>query len=398
MNKIANQKLFVLLLILSLIMIFNISMVQGAELNRDNITLLSPEKLSDRNAIETVIDQYFQSRYKVRATMQTQDFTGVLADSRKADEFRQKELDRQEIEIHQAKLFGLDYVEYKYFINIKEIQFNDKEGIATVILEESHDVVFSSTQPIVSKMYNLEHVVSLTKTETGWKIVNDVYEDYLNRVLSETGMSKEEVIEVLDRSYAKYSKEINSDPSDMTFGNSVFSNASSYYNRSGAVNYAHQYAYNYNTAYYDFGGVGGDCTNFVSQAIHEGGGISEEVAYGPYGSPGSPGWYYNSSGDYAASWTDVQSLYDFITTSAYWKNEGPKGFNAGSVWGVRTGDVIQYKWHGDNYWGHSVIIVTWNSNSYPIATVASHDTDHDYYPYNYFSYGDIRFIRITGEW
>ncbi len=104
------------------------------------------------------------------------------------------------------------------------------------------------------------------------------------------------------------------------------------------------------------------------------------------------------TGDYATAWTHVQYLYDFITTSAYWKNEGPKGFNAGSVWGVRTGDVIQYKWYGDNYWGHSVIIVTWNSNSYPIITVASHNPDHDWYPYNYFTYGDIRYIRITGEW
>ena len=207
MIKIINRKVFVPLLIL-LSMMFIISQAQGAELSSAGDPLLSDEHLLDKEAIETVIDQYFQIRYKVRATMQTQDFGNVLADNRDVDEFRQTELDRQEIEIHQAKLFGLDYVKYEFFIDIKDIQFNDEEISATVTLEEGHDVVFSSTQPTVSTMRNLEHIILLTKTKTGWKIVNDDYMDYLNRVLSETGMGKEEMIDTLDQSYEKFSEEI----------------------------------------------------------------------------------------------------------------------------------------------------------------------------------------------
>lgn len=33
------------------------------------------------------------------------------------------------------------------------------------------------------------------------------------------------------------------------------------------INYAIQYAFNYNPAYGDFSTLGGDCTNFVSQII-----------------------------------------------------------------------------------------------------------------------------------
>ncbi|ERJ80264.1 hypothetical protein HMPREF1987_02123 [Peptostreptococcaceae bacterium oral taxon 113 str. W5053] len=33
------------------------------------------------------------------------------------------------------------------------------------------------------------------------------------------------------------------------------------------LNYAIQYAFNYNPAYGDFSTLGGDCTNFVSQII-----------------------------------------------------------------------------------------------------------------------------------
>ncbi len=238
MNKITNQKLFALLLTLSSMMIFIVSIAQGAEPNQNNTALLMQERLLDRDAIETVVDQYFQSRYEIRVTMQTQDFNNVLADSREADKFRRAELDRQEIEIHQAKLFGLDYIEYKYFVDIKEVQFNDEDGTATVTLEESHDVVFSSAQPIVSKMYNLTHVILLTKTEIGWRVVNDVYMDYLNQILLETGMTKEEVIKALDQSYAEHSKELNN-PSESA-SSTPMSLSPSYYNQSSAVAYAMQ--------------------------------------------------------------------------------------------------------------------------------------------------------------
>jgi hypothetical protein len=281
-----------------------------------------------------------------------------------------------------------DYVEYEFFIDVKDIRFNDEEGMATVILEEGHDVVFSSTQPVVSKMRNLEHIILLTNTKTGWKIVNDEYMDYLNRVLSETGMSKEGMIDSLDQSYEKFNEEINNKPSETT--PSVPVPLISYnYNRSGAVSYAHQYAYNYNSAYHDF--TNNDCTNFVSQAIHEGGGISEEDDGGQW-----YGWYYSSAANYASAWTGVQQLYDFITVPAGW-NEGPTGYSATSIWSMATGDVIQYKWPGSNYWGHSVIVVTRTSGD-PIVTVAAHDIDHDYYPYSYYIYGGIRYIHITGEW
>ncbi|MBC1803486.1 amidase domain-containing protein [Listeria booriae] len=43
------------------------------------------------------------------------------------------------------------------------------------------------------------------------------------------------------------------------------------YNRTAAVNYALKYALNNNKSYKYYGGSGGDCTNFVSQAIYAGG-------------------------------------------------------------------------------------------------------------------------------
>lgn len=53
------------------------------------------------------------------------------------------------------------------------------------------------------------------------------------------------------------------------FNNEVFSTRD--YSRDDAVKYAKKYYKNYNSNYPDWGNLGGDCANFVSQCLHAGG-------------------------------------------------------------------------------------------------------------------------------
>ena len=69
------------------------------------------------------------------------------------------------------------------------------------------------------------------------------------------------------------------------------------YDRSAAVRYAARWAYGRNPAYMNFTGIGGDCTNFVSQFIYAGAGV---MNYTP-----DFGWYYISPDNRAAAWTGV---------------------------------------------------------------------------------------------
>ena len=86
------------------------------------------------------------------------------------------------------------------------------------------------------------------------------------------------------------------------------------YNRQSAVEYARRWALGRNPAYYDFEGIGGDCTSFVSQCLYEGSGI---MNYTPV-----YGWYYNSLSDRTASWSGVEYLYNFLVTNT---SVGPYG-------------------------------------------------------------------------
>ena len=45
------------------------------------------------------------------------------------------------------------------------------------------------------------------------------------------------------------------------------------YNRDAAVAYAEKWALSRNPAFYNFSGIGGDCTNFASQCIYAGSGV-----------------------------------------------------------------------------------------------------------------------------
>ena len=80
------------------------------------------------------------------------------------------------------------------------------------------------------------------------------------------------------------------------------------YNRENAVAYARKFAFSQNSQFANFAGIGGNCTNFVSQCIYAG---SCEMNYRP-----TFGWYYISLDDRSPSWSGVEYFYNFLTNSS----------------------------------------------------------------------------------
>ena len=101
------------------------------------------------------------------------------------------------------------------------------------------------------------------------------------------------------------------------------------YQRENAVAYARKYAFSQNPLFGNFAGIGGNCTNFVSQSIYAGG---CQMNYTP-----TFGWYYISLDDRSPSWTGVEFFYNFIIENA---GVGPFGRVATSD-ELEIGDVIQ---------------------------------------------------------
>ena len=89
------------------------------------------------------------------------------------------------------------------------------------------------------------------------------------------------------------------------------------YLRENALMYANRFALSQNPIFGNFAGIGGNCTNFVSQCIYAG---SCRMNYKP-----TFGWYYISMNERSPSWTGVEYFYNFITTNA---DVGPFGRDA----------------------------------------------------------------------
>ncbi len=152
------------------------------------------------------------------------------------------------------------------------------------------------------------------------------------------------------------------------------------YNRTRALQYAERWAFDRNPLFTNFTGIGGDCTNFVSQAVYAG---SCQMNYTP-----TFGWYYNSPDDRAAAWTGVEFFYNFMTAN---QGVGPYASEVGAG-GLDVGDVIQLgRRDGDFY--HTLLVTGEEDGMY---LVAAHSDDAFDRRLDSYRYQRIRFLHIEG--
>ena len=162
------------------------------------------------------------------------------------------------------------------------------------------------------------------------------------------------------------------------------------YNRIAAVQYAHRWAYSRNPRYYNYDGIGGDCTNFASQCLYAGTGV---MNFTP-----TFGWYYRNANDKAPAWTGVPYFYNFMTRGE--ATSGPFGEEV-DISQIHPGDFVQlnFKNGNGNVFDHTPIIV---ERKVPATLdnilVAAHSDDADFRPLSSYQFQDIRFIHILGAY
>ncbi len=152
------------------------------------------------------------------------------------------------------------------------------------------------------------------------------------------------------------------------------------YLRERAVAYARKYAFSQNPIFGNFRGIGGNCTNFVSQSIYA---ATCVMNYTP-----TFGWYYISLDDRSPSWTGVDYFYNFMTTNA---DVGPFGREIPPE-ESEIGDVIQLGRNTDGYY-HTLLIVGYDGDD-PL--VAAQTDDAFERPLSTYTYDFSRFIKIEG--
>jgi hypothetical protein len=152
------------------------------------------------------------------------------------------------------------------------------------------------------------------------------------------------------------------------------------YARERAVLYARKYALVRNPLFFSFAGIGGNCTNFVSQCVLAG---SCVMNYTPI-----YGWYYLSTNRRSASWTGVEFFYNFMIENV---GVGPFGIED-TLERAEVGDIIQLQ-NEDGIFYHTIIISEIRNGEIYICANSNDALDK---PLSEYDYANLRVIHILG--
>lgn len=144
-----------------------------------------------------------------------------------------------------------------------------------------------------------------------------------------------------------------------------------------AVNYAHQYCgiptgneiiFKYNPNYENFNPVGGDCANFASQIMHEGGKFKKNTT-----------WNYDK-GSATKAWVNAQGFKNYIVHSGRgsYIAKGKYKDIYKDAFLMRPGDFVAYEKKGKIV--HISTVTGLDSKGYPLVTC--HNTDRLLVPYD----------------
>lgn len=289
-----------------------------------------------------------------------------------------------------AKKLDIRFVDVKSYVRIKKM-LTSNIGVK-VSLEESYKFDYVYNKDAESKVNSfgvgLRHVLTITKFNENWKILSDWYTDCFEDAM---GNYSGEIASGADQ--------IQLTPNDVFNENIILGNKKSF-DRYKAVEYADKYCgsawgsgndYKYNKKYMDYNGLGGDCTNFISQTIgdSEGGGLKQDFT-----------WHKGSR-----AWSNVNGLKNYIISakkgyiimSGTYKEltQTIPNYPNGLISKLQIGDLVCYVKKGDP--DHFAIVTGKDSNGYFL--VNSHTTDRYHVPWD-LGWGDskIKFVmlRITG--
>ncbi|MEW6724672.1 MAG: amidase domain-containing protein [Bacillota bacterium] len=132
------------------------------------------------------------------------------------------------------------------------------------------------------------------------------------------------------------------------------------YDRPGAAAYALAWWNRRNPKYKDWTTAGGDCTNFTSQCLHEGG----QARMDP------PAWYYYSASAWAPSWIVADAQNRYLLRPA--PIRGPRASLRERASELELGDLIHYDFQGDGRIDHTAIVTGF---IYGLPLITQHTVD-----------------------
>lgn len=271
-----------------------------------------------------------------------------------------------------AEKQGVKFTEINPLVVIKKITGNNNNYSIYLQCSTEYKYIYED-QPDAenSSRIGTYHILNLVNRDGNWAIIKEWYKDPFGDSLNLDNIKVNSIKEYI----------MTQNPKDFTGLNSRRADAAVYAKKYCGAASEEQYGFKYNNNYRDYNLEGGDCANFASQILFEGGKFKKNSV-----------WNYDS-GDATAAWLNADSFKNYMLNSgrasliAYGNYD--KVYKASFK--LLPGDFIAYEKKGDI--NHISVVTGADSKGY--ALVTCHNSDRNNVPWDLgWSNKNIRFWLV----
>ncbi len=358
----------------------------------------SDEEINEewQNVIVSYMDLYTSSLHNLKSKDVTKLFTDK--DSNEAY-LTQASIDLQ-VYHHSLQPNDMKLKKAYYDIEYTDVKV-DGDTITIDFLEDDY-YDFKYLNNITSRIIDVENTFVLRNNNGKYtidsiRIVRDNYVIFTNML--DDNFTKDEIDRLKDK-YTNYIKEeVEKNKELLKEANRKKYEPSKYcdhsYNRDDAVSYSYMYADDRNSEYSDYSELGGNCANFASQAIHEGG--------IPMDYTGTNQWKYfgdsvneeDMPNGRSTSWVSTYYFYEYARNNV---GSGMCAETDINLFYAEGGDVIHVGYKEDINYSHTTLVskVVKKDNKIVDILVNSNTTGLKDYPVLGYIYHNKRLIKILG--
>ena len=282
-----------------------------------------------------------------------------------------------------------------YSLNINKILINEDE--ITVYAYEDSIFNFNFMKNIDSYTYNVENIFTFKKNSNDYDLIKyNKNADFYNLIKSNINekSSKESILNISKEAISLSASMVENEKNYYNNSNNKPSKKCSHnYDRDKAYQYAITWITKRNPDYANFDAYGGNCQNYASQVIRNGGIPNDLSGYYLFK-------YYSSIPDETTSnigrtpsWAGVSQFYDY---AKYNSGSGLCSLTDINYLYGEKGDLIQFGYKES--WAHTSVIIGDVSKDGKLLDLitSSNTTDRLNFPLSAYNYPNKRLIKIYG--
>ncbi|EJE7233385.1 TPA: amidase domain-containing protein [Clostridium botulinum] len=350
-NKIIVNFIIVIILSISFISLFQWKNVLVYKAN-DNI---------DNTEITKLIDDIFENRNKALLKGDLEFIESIYDTDTKYGVWAYEHEKKKIKYLHNwEKKQGVKFIDIKPKVVIRNIKENkDKYSINLLCSTEYKYIYENDPKKVNTSTIGTNHLVNLAKQEDEWVITKEWYKDPFADSLNINNLKKPDDIReyILSNSSRDFSDLNERRLSSIEYADKYCGTASN-----------GKYGYKYNKKYRNYNPQGGDCANFASQILFEGGKFRKNSA-----------WNYDSKGATRA-WVNADGFKDYMIysgrASVIAHGDYEKVYKAS--YNLLPGDFVAYEKKGDIT--HISVVTGADSKGYSL--VSCHNTDRNKVPWD----------------